>query len=83
MSVFFLFSLGTIVSTKRNWKQSLCKIWGGGGGTKSIMVLSEVANWPFGLAFKRKNSKEYLTLNEAKRANLQLQKRTLKKAAKV
>ena len=24
----FLFSLGTIVSPKRNWKQCLCKIWG-------------------------------------------------------
>ena len=28
----FLFSLGTIVSPKGNWKQYLCKIWGGGGG---------------------------------------------------
>ena len=30
----FLFSLGTIVSPKGNWKQCLCKIWGGGGLNK-------------------------------------------------
>ena len=37
----FLFSLGTIVSPKRNWKQCLCKILG--GHTKSTMVFSGVA----------------------------------------
>ena len=39
----FLFSLGTIVIPKRNWKQCLCKIWGGGGQIKSIIVFPEVA----------------------------------------
>ena len=37
----FLFSLGTIVSPRRSWKQCLCKILG--GQTKSIMIFSEVA----------------------------------------
>ena len=37
----FLFSLGTIISPKGNWKQYLCKIWG--RQTKNIMVFSEVA----------------------------------------
>ena len=35
-------------------------------------------NWPFWLHFQTWNSKEYLTLNEAKRANLQSNKRILK-----
>ena len=40
--VLFLFSHGTIVSLKRNWKQCLCKIQLG-GQTKIIMVFSEMA----------------------------------------
>ena len=37
-----------------------------------------IANWPFWPRFQARNSKEYLTLNEAKRANLQSNKRILK-----
>ena len=37
----FLFSLGTIVIPKRNWKQCLCKIWG-----HKQRVLWYFPNWP-------------------------------------
>ena len=36
------------------------------------------SNWPFWPRFQTQNSKEYITLNEAKRANLQSHKRILK-----
>jgi len=39
-----LFSLETIVRSKRNWKQCLCKIW---GKTQSIMGFSEVAYYDY------------------------------------
>ena len=34
----FLFSLGTIVIPKRNWKQCLCKIWGAGANKEYYSI---------------------------------------------
>ena len=43
-----------------------------------LALLCFLANWPFWPRFQRKISKEYITLNEAKRTNLHLNKRILK-----
>ena len=48
-----LFSLGTIVSPKRNWKQCLCKIWG-----DKQRVLWYFLKWPIGETVKQTKSQK-------------------------
>jgi len=47
----FLFSLGTIVSPKRNWKKCYCKIWG-----DKQRVLWYFPKWPIGFLDKESHA---------------------------
>ena len=47
----YMFSLGTILSPKRNWKQCLCKIWG-----DKQRVLWYFPKWPVVSVFSRERS---------------------------